>query len=292
MSKRAASEVDGGSSSAADIAAANKRGRMAGKAAVAAAKSRGVEIINHGAGTMPVDAPAPYDGTRYTLLEDPADAAKPSMVAPHDGIKGADGRLHFADAPDFLPTLTPAECIRKGVFGGCYFNPKGGKPGIFGREVNVSHQEFPSAWFKDLPETLYLSRRYNVSTNCYKVKSGFGQREWESKGWIHVQVPCACLSLLTLCPAELIVPHSHASIRFTLDDVFSRVAVLFCFFDRIRVDGFNGTAASSAAAARTTTNARSSVGPPAPRLVEGGGISSVVQLPRLQSMLMMLPSAQ
>ena len=200
---------------------------MAGKAAVAAAKSRGVEIINHGAGTMPVDAPAPYDGTRYTLLEDPADAAKPSMVAPHDGIKGADGRLHFADAPDFLPTLTPAECIRKGVFGGCYFNPKGGKPGIFGREVNVSHQEFPSAWFKDLPETLYLSRRYNVATNCYKVKSGFGQREWESKGWIHVQVPCACLSLLTLCPNELVL-HSHASIRFTLDDVFSRVAVLFC----------------------------------------------------------------
>lgn len=186
--KRAASAAlptcDEGSS----IAAANKRGRAAGKAAVAAARSCGVTVINHGAGTMPVDAPAPYNGTRYTLLEDPLDAAKPCIVAAHDGSKSADGKLHFAGAPDFLPSLTPGDCIRKGIFGGCYFNPQGGKAGVFGREVAVSHTEFPQAWFNDVAEHLYVSRRYVSSTNHFGVKSGFGQKEWESKGWIHVQV--------------------------------------------------------------------------------------------------------
>ena len=36
------------------VAAANKRGRAAGVTAVAKAKARGLEVINHGAGTMPV----------------------------------------------------------------------------------------------------------------------------------------------------------------------------------------------------------------------------------------------
>ena len=75
---------------------------------------------------MPVDAPAPYNGTRYTLLEDPPDAMKPYTEPAHDSGKGEDGMLHFADAPEFLPSPTPAECILKGIFGGCYFNPCGG----------------------------------------------------------------------------------------------------------------------------------------------------------------------
>ena len=137
--KRAASAALPTPDDAASIEAANKRARAAGKAAVTAAKSRGVAIINHGAGTMPVDAPAPYNGTRYTFLVDPPDAAKPFTAAAHDGSKGEDGKLHFEDAPDFLPSLTPGECIRKGIFGGCYFNPQGGKPGVFGREVKTLH---------------------------------------------------------------------------------------------------------------------------------------------------------
>ena len=171
------------------VEAANKRGRAAGIAAVAAAKCRGVEIINHGAGTMPVDAPAPYAGTRYSLLEDPVGADPPWYVQPHDGSKNAGGQLVFADSPTFGPTLTPAEVIRKGVFGGCYFNPRGGKPGIFGRDVAVDASEFPSSWFDGVPVSMYASRRYVVHTNAHKVKSGFGQREWESKGWIHAQDP-------------------------------------------------------------------------------------------------------
>lgn len=170
------------------VATANKRGRAAGVAAVRAAKQRGAPLINHGAGTMPLDAPAPYNGTRYTLLLDPDGAPAPFTEQAHSGHK-TDGRLHFADAPDFCPTLTPSECIRKGIFGGCYFNKRGGKPGIFGPEVAVSHVEFPAAWFEGVPTHLYCSRKYHVPTNCYGVKSGFGQKEWESKGWIHAQDP-------------------------------------------------------------------------------------------------------
>ena len=187
MSKRSASEAL--PYDAASIAAANKRGRAAGKAAAAAATARGATLINHGAGTMPVDAPAPHNGTRYTLMVDPPDASPPFTVAAHDGSKGPDGKLHFADAPDFLPALTPAECIAKGIFGGCYFHPRGGKPGVFGREVAVTASEFPSDWFANVPDAMYSSRKYHVPTNCYGVKSGFGQKEWESKGWIHAQDP-------------------------------------------------------------------------------------------------------
>ena len=123
------------------VDAANARGRAAGVAAVKAAKKRGATVINHGAGTMPVDAPAPHGGTRYHLLQDDANAPAPYWVTTHDGCKRSDGKLHFADAPEFLPNLTPAECIRKGIFGGCYFRPNGGKPGIFGPEVAIDHTE-------------------------------------------------------------------------------------------------------------------------------------------------------
>ena len=175
--------------SAAEVEAANKRGRAAGVAAVQAAQHRGLTIVNHGAGTVPVDASAPFGGVRYTLLQDDPDVAPPTWVAAHDGTRSADGKLSFDGHPTFRPALTPEACIRKGVFGGCYFNPRGGKQGIFGRDVAVDSSEFPASWFAGLSERMYASRRYAISTNAYKVKSGFGQREWEAKGWIHEQDP-------------------------------------------------------------------------------------------------------
>ena len=202
MSKRKADTADTAAETAAHIAAANKRGRAAGERAVSDAKARGLTIINHGAGTMPVSAAAPHGGTRYTLLQDDdAGAAaaaddetqnknvNSSRAPPHDGVKDAHGKLSFADAPDFRPSLTPAECIAKGVFGGCYFNPRGGKPGIFGPTVAIDHKEFPASWFEGVDPQRYLSRRYHVPTNAYGVKSGFGQKEWEAKGWMHAQDP-------------------------------------------------------------------------------------------------------
>lgn len=104
----------GRETAAADVVAANKRGRAAGIAAVRAATQRGLTIVNHGAGTMPVGAPAPHGGERYSLLEDHEHAQQPYTVAAHDGTKGADGELVFVDAPpEFRPSLTPAECIRR-----------------------------------------------------------------------------------------------------------------------------------------------------------------------------------
>lgn len=180
MSKRKADDA---------IEAANKRGREAGLAAVKSAKQRGRTILNHGAGTMPVDAPAPHGGLRYSLLTDEAGAPAPSYVDAHDGNKDDTGKLVFPGTPEFRPSLTPAEAIAKGIFGGCYFNRRGGKAGIFGREVDIDYDEFPSSWFEGVDESYYRSRKYVIATNAYGVKSGFGQKEWEAKGWIHARDP-------------------------------------------------------------------------------------------------------
>lgn len=176
----------------------NKRGRNVGVRAVKTAKAKGIPVINNGAGTMPVDAPAPYDGKRYSLLVDKPSARPMYWVAAHEGRRDeATGKLHFSDLPsaddgsplEFFPLHTPAECIRMGIFGGCYFNSRGGKPGIFGRDVDISVEEFPTEWFNDVPESHYLSRRYNKPTNKFGVKAGQDQAFWEGKGWIHAQDP-------------------------------------------------------------------------------------------------------
>jgi hypothetical protein len=195
----------------------NARGKEAGKKKVAHARARGAAVINHGAGVMPVDAPAPFGGERYTLLRDSEDAPPPEWRDPHDGLRrhtaiedgyGSSsssstsssssssfsssisisistanaGKLYFEDAPDFAPLLTPAQCLERGIFGGCYFNPRGGKAGIFGRNVAIDVDEFPTEWFEKLDvEKMATSRRYAVSTNKYGVKAGQDQAFWESK---------------------------------------------------------------------------------------------------------------
>ena len=61
--------------------------------------------------------------------------------------------------------------IASGIFGGCYFNPSGGKKGIkYPRGgIPIDHREYPDEWFCDLPASMYVSKRYDVSTNRYKV---------------------------------------------------------------------------------------------------------------------------
>lgn len=81
--------------------------------------------------------------------------------------------------------------IRAGSFGGCYFHPRGGKPGILHPEegVDIDPTEFPASWFAGLDPVMYASRKYNVPTNKYRVKAGQGQAEWEKSGWITPQDP-------------------------------------------------------------------------------------------------------
>eukprot|EP00899_Mesostigma_viride_P019584 jgi/Mesvir1/27627/Mv07359-RA.1 len=167
----------------------NKRGRLAGAAAEQYARQHGIALSNSGAGPPPVGADAPYGGTRYTLLGSDAPDTSTRHVGPHDGKRDKHGKLMFADAREFRPSLTPVECIQRGIFGGCYFNPRGGKKGIFGRVVKIDHKEFPKDWFAGLPEAMYVSRKYHVPTNKYGVKAGETQAFWESKGWIHQQDP-------------------------------------------------------------------------------------------------------
>lgn len=93
------------------------------------------------------------------------------------------------DTYTFKPNLTPKECIQKGIFGGIYFNPVGGKPGIISKRININYKEFPDDWFEGLNESIYRGKEYNKYVNKYKVVSGKNQEFWERKGWINKQDP-------------------------------------------------------------------------------------------------------
>ena len=123
---------------------------------------------------------------------DAAVTKKPSTSLPEEPKtpkRDSAGRLVFPDNPIFRPRFTPRQMIEAGVFGGRYFNPRGGKKGILGSSVDIDHREFPASWFVGLPERLYVSRRYNIPTNKYGVKAGQDQAFWEEKGWIDKRDP-------------------------------------------------------------------------------------------------------
>lgn len=105
-----------------------------------------------------------------------------------EGTRDAQGRLVFSDHPEFRPNLTPRQVIQAGSFGGIYFNPRGGKPGLK-PSVDVTHTEFPAAWFEGLAPGAYRGRTYTVARNKYGVKAGQDQAFWEGKGWIREQDP-------------------------------------------------------------------------------------------------------
>lgn len=99
------------------------------------------------------------------------------------------GALKFKDHPEFTPNLTPKQVIQAGSWGGVYFNPRGGKAGIKGRDVDVAHEEFPKDWFEGLKDEQYRARRYDHRRNKYGVKAGQDQAFWEEHGWIIPQDP-------------------------------------------------------------------------------------------------------
>jgi len=98
------------------------------------------------------------------------------------------GHLVFEDHPEFAPNLSPAQVIAAGSWGGCYFHPLGGKPGIRG-PCDITPQEFPREWFNGLEKSRYASRRYDARTNFFRVKAGQDQAYWEEHGWIIPQDP-------------------------------------------------------------------------------------------------------
>jgi hypothetical protein len=78
---------------------------------------------------------------------------------------------------DFNPMLTPKEMLHKGIFGGTYFNQL------------IKINDFPSHWFDELDKKYYLSKNYNIKVNHFNIKSGLSQKEWEERGWIHIDDP-------------------------------------------------------------------------------------------------------
>jgi hypothetical protein len=104
-----------------------------------------------------------------------------------------DGRLLFADFPDFQPNKTPREVLEAGAFGGCYFRPipipslvsttdsdktKKNKKNL----LKNQHLEFD--FFQDLPNHLVCATDYDVAVNKYRVACGGSLQMWMSKGWI------------------------------------------------------------------------------------------------------------
>ena len=90
----------------------------------------------------------------------------------------------FKDHPEFKPELSPKEMIKAGIFGGIYFNPIGGSPSILSKRVDIDHTEFPKSWFKGVPESYYLSKKYDPKINKFGVAAGTNQAFWERKLWI------------------------------------------------------------------------------------------------------------
>ncbi len=90
--------------------------------------------------------------------------------------------LNFPDYPEFRPNLTPAQMLRKGIFGGVYFDP----------EFPGAHpEELPSDWTRSLPDNMWKSPspEYSRDINFYRVSCGCSQAYWEDRGWIHPQDP-------------------------------------------------------------------------------------------------------
>ena len=72
---------------------------------------------------------------------------------------------------DFKPELSPKKMLELGVFGGSYFG------------LNI--KEYPKTWFKKAK----LSKNFEVSLNCFRVKSGLSRDHWIKKGWIFKEDP-------------------------------------------------------------------------------------------------------
>ena len=63
----------------------------------------------------------------------------------------------------FKPQLTPKKMLELGVFGGSYFG------------LNI--KKYPKSWFKNTK----ISKSFDASINCFKVKSGLSRKNGKKK---------------------------------------------------------------------------------------------------------------
>mmetsp|Transcript_83560 Transcript_83560/g.240096 ORF Transcript_83560/g.240096 Transcript_83560/m.240096 type:complete len:274 (+) Transcript_83560:69-890(+) len=117
------------------------------------------------------------------------------------GKRGADGRLSFQPkvgssaalrevVASFRPTLTPAEVLQAGAFGGTYFRDI--KSTATGQTHKDAWKDLPASWLKGLDVSRHIARPWNdydVSVNKYKAKCGNTLEDWEKSGWMRAQDP-------------------------------------------------------------------------------------------------------
>lgn len=80
---------------------------------------------------------------------------------------------------EFVPNLTPKQCIRAGIFGGTYF----------GDSNLISVEEFPESWFTGLDRNTYASETNSNEVNRYGVHAGSSQAAWEENEWMNPDDP-------------------------------------------------------------------------------------------------------
>ena len=99
------------------------------------------------------------------------------------------GRLRFADAPEFEPTLTPAEVLGRGSFGGGYFRDI--RSGVTKARYSEVWRELPAEWLEGLDVgRMVAGEAYDAKINRHGVNCGakdgkadaFGQGDWERSG--------------------------------------------------------------------------------------------------------------
>ena len=91
----------------------------------------------------------------------------------------------FPDYPDFKPTLSPLEVLKKGSFGGTYFRS------IYSNVTKTEYKNgfessFPKSILKnyDFSKDILPFNEYNTNHNKYKIKCGQTLEAWEKKNWI------------------------------------------------------------------------------------------------------------
>ncbi len=115
----------------------------------------------------------------------------PELYTALPPTRDAEGKLHFAGAPDFTPNLTPADVLGAGAFGGYYYRPIAS--GVTGKVHVDAWKELPAEWFSgksaDWVASHLTATRKDPKVNKFSVDCGLDLREWESSGWIIPQDP-------------------------------------------------------------------------------------------------------
>lgn len=113
--------------------------------------------------------------------------ATPELFTGPAPTRDAAGIFHFSDTPAFTPNLSPAEVLRAGSFGGCYFRTIAST--VTGRVHAEAWRELPVEWLAGVSQAAVSGASYDAAKNAFKVKSGADLDEWESSGWITAMDP-------------------------------------------------------------------------------------------------------